>query len=120
MIKLPCLVAVEIMAALAQPAAAEPLLQSRTAATFQITIPFGSDDIGLAAPADLPSLGVKKDPLTGVAILDAGLSDWRNTPMVAGVAKAAAPEMPAWLLMIGGVGLMAVFLNSRRRRLSRH
>lgn len=119
MIKLPWLAALGVMVATAQPAAADPLPSGGTVATSQINMPFGAGESGPALSAGLPGLVPAKDPLTGVAILDAGLSDWRNTPMVASVAKASAPEMPAWLLMIGGIGLMAVFMNSRRRRLTR-
>ena len=119
MIKLSWLAALGAVVAMAQPAAADPSLRGGTT-TLQINVPFGSGETDLTSPADLTGLSVRKDPLTGFPILDAGLTDWRNAPMVASVAKAAAPEMPEWLLMIGGVGLMAVFLNSRRRRLSRH
>ncbi len=114
MIKLPYMAALGIMVAAIQPAAADPLLQDS-----QINIPFDASEAGFISSTGLTGLSAKKDPLTGFPILDASLSDWRNTPVVASVAKAAAPEMPAWLLMIGGIGLMAVFMNSRRRRLTR-
>jgi len=106
------------MVVIAQPAAADPSLLSG-AASLQVGVPFGANATDLTSSADLPGLSAKKDPLTGFPILDAGLADWRNAPMVASVTKAAAPEVPAWLLVIGGLGLMAVFLNSRRRRLNR-
>src|SRR5690606_32798219 len=80
MIKLPCLAALSIVAATAQPAAADPLLHGGAAAKNQINIPFGSGEVGLTPPTGLLGLSAKKDPLTGVPILDAGLSDWRNTP----------------------------------------